>query len=158
LKKKAIAGPLVGKELERVGSSRTSWKKWRRDHPDTMVLSTDTGYERAYSVDPYEGYYRMGGLMFPVGDVRTDLPPKERVLGVELKDTAKAYPLSVLQKKSQVLKDNIGGNMVNIEISREGDVVEIRDAQGNVIPGIFTYWFAWQAFHPDTEVYSPRAQ
>jgi hypothetical protein len=132
-----------------------SWKKWIQKYPDTMVLSTDTGYTRDYSVDPYEGYYRIGSLMFPVGDVRKDLPPKERVLGIELDSKAKAYPLSVLRKSSGILKDNIGGNVVNIEVSREGEIAGIRDAEGNLIPGIFSYWFAWQAFHPNTAVYAP---
>jgi hypothetical protein len=93
--------------------------------------------------------------MFPVGDVRKDLPPKERVLGIELDSKAKAYPLSVLRKSSGILKDNIGGNVVNIEVSREGEIAGIRDAEGNLIPGIFSYWFAWQAFHPNTAVYAP---
>jgi hypothetical protein len=132
-----------------------SWKKWIQKYPDTMVLSTDTGYTRDYSVDPYEGYNRIGSLMFPVGDVRKDLPPKERVLGIELDSKAKAYPLSVLRKSSGILKDNIGGNVVNIEVSREGEIAGIRDAEGNLIPGIFSYWFAWQAFHPNTAVYAP---
>lgn len=138
LKETAIAGPLVGTELERVISSLASWKKWKKKHPDSLVLSTDTGYSRNYSVGPYEGYYRIGGLMFPVGDVRTDLPPKERVLGIEFRGEAKAYPLSVLQKKADTLRDNVGNTVVTIEISQEGEVAEIRDERGNPVPGIFS--------------------
>ncbi len=154
LKETAIAGPLAGTKLEHVISSVASWKEWKREHADTMVLSTDTGYTRDYSVDPYEGYYRVGRLMFPVGDVRKDLPPKERVLGIELGGEAKAYQLSVLRKRAEALQDNVGDNVVTIEISQEGDVAEIRDERGNLVPGIFSYWFAWQAFHPNTDVYA----
>jgi hypothetical protein len=75
----AIAGPMVGTKLKKKPAERTSWKHWLEKHPQTMVLSTDTGFDRNYDVDPYEGYYRALGLMFPVGDVRTELKPKEMV-------------------------------------------------------------------------------
>ena len=29
----------------------------------------------------------------------------------------------------------------------------IEDKQGNVLPAITMFWFAWYAFHPDTSVY-----
>ena len=64
------------------------------------MLSPDTGYHRDYNLDPYEGYYRTLGIMFPVGDVRTDLAAKEMVLGVEVNGAAKAYALSLLERKS----------------------------------------------------------
>jgi hypothetical protein len=41
------------------------------------VLSDDTGVYRDYSIDPYAGYYRIGSLMFPIGDVRQDMTAKE---------------------------------------------------------------------------------
>jgi len=28
------------------------------------------------------------------------------------------------------------------------------DVDGEEIPSTISYWFAWQAFHPDTEVYT----
>jgi len=46
-----------------------SWKSWRQRNPNTLVLSTQTGYGRNYAIDPYEGYYSIGGLMFPVGRI-----------------------------------------------------------------------------------------
>jgi hypothetical protein len=92
LMRRAIAGPLVGKELRELPSTRTSWKTWRKRNPHTLVLSTDTGYRRNYGMDPYGGYYRAFGVMFPVGDVRTDLSPKEMVLGIELGGEGQGLP------------------------------------------------------------------
>lgn len=152
----AIAGPLVGKRLNKLTSKRVSWKAWRKENPRTLVLSTDTGYERDYSLDPYEGYYQAIGLWFPVGKVRTDLSPKEMVLGIEMGGKAKAYPFSLLRKKPGVLKDMINGKTVKIEVSVEGEVTGVRDEKGEPIPSIFSYWFAWQAFHPETSVYSDK--
>ena len=153
LKETAIAGPMVGRKLKKIPAARTTWKHWLKSHPQTTVLSTDTGYHRDYNTDPYEGYYRVQGIMFPVGDVRTDLAAKEMVLGVEVNGVAKAYPLSQLAQKSGMLKDEIGKNPVQISLSKEGQVMNVLDHQARTIPVIFAYWFAWQAFYPDTEVY-----
>jgi hypothetical protein len=150
---KAIAGPLAGKKLKKIPSSRSSWKAWRKRHPNTVVLSTDTGYSRNYSVDPYEGYYRSLGIWFPVGDVRTDLSPKEMVLGIEVKGETRAYPVSRLQKSPGILREKVGGVSIEIEVARDGEIVGVRDGEGKPIPTIFSYWFAWQAFHPNTTVY-----
>ena len=153
LKETAISGPMVGRKLKKISAERTAWKHWLKKHPQTKVLSTDTGYHRDYKIDPYEGYYRAQGIMFPVGDVRADLPAKEMVLGVEINGAAKAYPLSLLERKTGIFKDEIGEIAVRIILSKEGQVVNVQDHQARTIPVIFAYWFAWQAFHPDTEVY-----
>ena len=94
----AVSGSLVGKNLTQLPASRTSWKTWKKRNPDTMVLSTETGYRRDYTVDPYEGYHQTGTIWFPVGEVRKDLSVKERVLGIEVKEETKAYPLAQLRK------------------------------------------------------------
>jgi hypothetical protein len=153
LKHTAIAGPLAGTELQRIPVKRTTWGHWRENHPQTRVLSTDTGYDRDYEVDPYEGYYRALGVMFPVGDVRTDLPAKEMVMGIDIAGAAKAYPLSLLKDKGAGFSDQVGQNRIRISLSPDAQVVDVHDAQGRSIPVIFAYWFAWQAFHPGTDVY-----
>jgi hypothetical protein len=55
LLEKAIAGPSVGKKLRKIPSIRLSWKAWKKERPHSLVLSTETGFSRDYSVDPYEG-------------------------------------------------------------------------------------------------------
>lgn len=82
-----------------------------------------------------------------------DLSAKEMVLGIQLSDNAKAYPVSTLRKRPGLLRDEIAGMRLTIEISAGGEVVRVRDDRGTPIPPIFSYWFAWQAFHPRTLVY-----
>lgn len=154
LMEKAIAGPKAGAKLVKLPSIRTSWKTWRRQNPHTLVLSDKTGYGRDYTIDPYEGYYRIGSIMFPVGKVRKDLPAKDRVLGIEMNDTAVAYPIKLLQSSGPVLTDKIGKTEIRIEINTDGEVVEVTDQNQEPIPHIFSYWFAWQAFHPKTKIYT----
>jgi hypothetical protein len=58
-----------------------------------------------------------------------------------------------LIKQPGTFKDNLGGISVEIEVSREGEVVSIKDQEGKAVSHIFSYWFAWQAFHPETQVF-----
>ena len=153
---KAISGPLVGSTLLKLPAKRMKWKSWRKKHPNTLVLSDQTGYNRDYSTDPYSGYYRVGSLMFPVGNVRKDFAAKERILGVVIDGKAKAYPISILSQKSGVLLDQIGDSTVTIHISEEKEITALLDANDKPLPHIFSYWFAWQAFHPDTSVYKEK--
>ncbi len=150
----AISGPLAGTVLQKLPAKRVRWRTWKKRHPDTRVLSTDTGYQRDYRRDPYTGYYLVGSLMFPVGDVRQDLPTKARVLGITIADESRAYPLEVLENRSGSLQDRLGGTSIRIDIDAEGQVVDVVDANGKPVVHLFAYWFAWQAFHPDTTVYA----
>jgi hypothetical protein len=42
-----------------------------------------------------------------------------------------------------------------MEISPAGEVVAVQDEKGRAIAAIYSYWFAWQAFHPETELHQP---
>lgn len=119
------------------------------------MLSDKTGYQRDYTIDPYENYYRMGSIWFPVGDVRKDLSPKEMVLGIEINKISKAYAMSDLKKITGELNDTVGTQEIAIEIGDDGEVLSVKDIEGNPQPHMFAYWFAWQAFHPETQVYKP---
>lgn len=154
LKDTAVAGPLAGSKLHKIPAQRTTWKRWLKKHPQTLVLSQNTGFKRDYDTDPYEGYYQALGFMFPVGDVRQDLKPKQMVLGVRIDGLAKAYPLDVLKGKKQNIKDRIGETTIQIILSEDGQVFEVKDDQSRKIATVFAYWFAWQAFYPQTFVYS----
>jgi len=80
-------GPLVGSGL-RLGIRpvvTTTWGEWRRRHPDTTVLSLDTGYQRDYSEGAaYATYFATDGLMFPVTRADGRLRNKAEVLALRL--------------------------------------------------------------------------
>jgi len=153
LLEESISGLMAGKPLIKISSARMKWKNWLKKHKDTLVLSNQTGFIRDYSINPYKGYYRLGKVLFPVGNVRRDLPIKKRILGIVLHGIAKAYPIASFPKKDIILKDTIGESTINIQVNSDGEVVNVTDKTGNTLPHIFSYWFAWQAFHPDTIVY-----
>ena len=54
LKRRAVAGPATGSPLRVLPSTVTTWEKWRRRHPKTLVLTTATGRRRDYAKDPDE--------------------------------------------------------------------------------------------------------
>jgi hypothetical protein len=154
LMEKAIAGAQAGSRLVKIPSEKTTWNSLIESEPGARVLSTETGYQRNYSLDPYKGYYQAFGLWFPVGKVRTDLSAKERIMGVVLNGDAKAYPISELQKQKGTLTDRIANTPIEIRLSEKGEVLGVTDTQGNSLAPVFSFWFAWQAFHPDTAVYN----
>lgn len=151
----AISGPLRGARLALLPLTHTTWSDWRRLHPDTEVLSSDTGFQRDYELDPYAGYDRIERLMFNVERRDDRFPLKEWVLGVQVAGKSKAYPFSVLARAVDAngeLSDTVGGRRVRVHYDRGHGTAEAFDAGGKPLPGIMAFWFAWVAFHPGTEV------
>jgi len=153
----AITGPMKGTELTLLPMQNTTWKAWRKEHPETLVLSRETGFRRSYDATPYEGYGTTPSLYFPVGHRDLRLQPKAPVLGLELAGTSKAYPFDrldkALQGKSGTLTDTVAGRKVEIRYDAEAGAAAVFDEKGEELPSVRGFWFAWAAFHPDTEVF-----
>ena len=98
---KAVVGPLTGTRLRFVPALIVSWDEWRADHPDGMVLSTDTGVSRPYGQNPYAYYDRSGHPFDFQGRTDPRLPATEYVLGVAEGGRFVAFPLSTLARRSQ---------------------------------------------------------
>jgi hypothetical protein len=208
-----VLGPLAAEEIELalLPAVVTSWGAWRERHPETTVLSLDTGHVRPYAPGmPYGGYFQSPGKMFPAPETRDELRSKARVFGLAHDGVAKAWPLDRLAEV-RVTNDVIGAAGVvlvalegRVEVEgRSPDVGRVvyeaggavrayrrgaqefalgpdertlRDAEGAVwrigedaltgpdgaraerLPGTLVYWFAWQAFHPDTALGSAQGE
>ncbi|GJL77240.1 MAG: hypothetical protein NPINA01_02290 [Nitrospinaceae bacterium] len=153
IKTEAVTGPMTGTRLKLLSSTQTTWEQWKKKHPKTLVLSENTGYHRDYDRDPYMGYYTSSRLMFGVKNRNRDFHPKERVIGVDLGGTVKAYPFSELAKAKQPVVDKLNGAPVEVVFDKKSQTAVIRDEKGREIPSVVGFWFAWFAFHPETEVY-----
>ncbi|MCL7419747.1 MAG: DUF3179 domain-containing protein [Methylobacter sp.] len=88
----AISGPHKSKPLRSLPVLHTRWEDWRTQHPETLVLSTETGFKRDYRNNPYTDYLEKPQIMFPVTAVSRRYHPKEEVLGLELEGQFKVYP------------------------------------------------------------------
>jgi hypothetical protein len=80
-----VVGPLAGRgiELKTLHVVTTTWREWRRRHPETLVLSLDTGHRRDYSEGAaYREYFATDRLMFTVPKLDGRLPNKAEVLAL----------------------------------------------------------------------------
>lgn len=153
LKAEAVTGAHTGARLQAIPSVTTTWADWRHVHPDTVVLSPETGYQRDYGRDPYAGYHASPELMFPVAHVDARLPAKQKVLGVQVGSVSKAYPLVQLAA-SRHAEDALGATRLRTTYDPQADRAEAVDVEsGNPWPSVVVYWFAWSAFHPDTTIW-----
>ncbi|MCG8589317.1 MAG: DUF3179 domain-containing protein [Proteobacteria bacterium] len=203
-----VVGPLVEEDdfrLRVLPSVVTTWGEWRRRHPDTRVLSFDTGHRRPYHAGAaYGDYFASERTMFPIARRNRALPDKTRVFALEREGQPKAYPIEALVA-ARVTNDRVGATDVvlvanaapvrvagrSVRSGRErqyragaavrayrrgahrfssgeaGQPVDERGRPWRVteaalegpdgahlerLPGVLAYWFAWAAFHPQTEL------
>ncbi len=191
-------GPLAGSgiRLEVIPNVLTTWGEWLETHPDTTVISNDTGvYDASFYLPEHDrnsiyfSYRAAPGIMFPVAGVDGSLPIKQQVFGLAFGDTARAYSRSDLAR-SPVLNDTVGDQETVIvtvagggvraydrgglefRIGAEGRLLDDQGREWSVfenaieaaknpaeklrrLPSRDAYWFGWQAFYPNTELWRP---
>jgi hypothetical protein len=147
----AVAGELAGKKLNLLRSRQQRWVDWLSAHPNSTILSPSTGHVRNYARDPYASYAQADEPMFPVAtDER--YPAKVRTLGLRLADgRARAYPAPELMKAGGRVSEWFGGHKV--EVGYDAARAEFDVSAPGPVAVVEGYWFAWLAFHPDSEVF-----
>lgn len=152
---KAVTGTASGKKLLQVATQTTTWGAWKKRHPNTRVLSPNTGFHRNYDLDPYSLYAdNTSKTMFPVEYRDKKLRLKEKVVGVRIGREYRAYPLALLTSATRTpIQDKLNGVQLQIRYDALTRTAEVRDSNGRLIPTVNTYWFAWFAFHPETDIY-----
>lgn len=115
-----IIGPLAdsGIKLDFFPVNLTTWGEWLAEHPDTTVLSLDTGYYPPEQYKPeydatstYFDYRYSSKTMFPVSERDSRLNIKDEVLALSIGDVSKAYPLKTLQQE-RIVNDTVNGTDV----------------------------------------------
>jgi hypothetical protein len=100
--------------LSEFGLVWTTWKQWQAAHPDTLVMTTDTGAARNYGSDPYggynppSGYYADGDPLFPVTNSDDRFGNKEVVLGARTPTGATAVHKETLLSEG-IMSTTLGG-------------------------------------------------
>lgn len=101
----ARCGPKSNLSLPAVASLEITWAGWRELHPQTQVVSSQTGFGRVYTREgyPYGDYDRLDdpNLFFPMPQpVDRRRPAKERVLGIPADSTGGiAFPFGALEEQ-----------------------------------------------------------
>ncbi len=110
LKGEPVVGPLVDKgiKLNRSYVVTTNWADWKSQHPDTTVLSLDTGHFRNYDEGvAYQQYFATDKLMFKVPKIDTRLKNKDEVFALRSSDEQLAMSADFL-KRNPVYQDTLG--------------------------------------------------
>lgn len=152
LKMGGLTGKLSSQALKELPAVVTTWEDWQKRHPQTLVLSPKTGYQRNYHRDPYQSYHTSRETMFPVKSRDARLAPKDLVIGLKIKGVTKAYPLAIIHESRQPIQDKVAGISIKIHASPEHSAY-ITDKEGDVLPATVVYWFAWSTFYKNTLVY-----
>ena len=149
VKRQAVTGPMTDTRLEILPSALTSWNKWLKKHPETEVMTTETGYDRDYSRDPYASYYanRSGFLSFFTPGPGEE--EKELVVGVELGAAAFAFGINTL-RRDKTINAIVAGQRLTASYDADGDTLLVFNTKGQRIPHVLVYWFVWKGIHPDT--------
>ena len=100
-----------GAVLTRIPIVETDWLAWKTDHPNTTVVTRNTGVaNRPYFVYPYGGYADLNNDFvdfLPAGAFwSNELRTKELVLGVFVGSTAVAYPLAAMAAQGGAVAAN----------------------------------------------------
>jgi hypothetical protein len=131
-----VLGVLVGQDvkLELLPVVLTSWEAWKQQHPDTMVLSFNTGYERPYFPGAaYGDYFAAEDTMFPVWQRSDLLDNKDRVYVLRVMGLPKAYPLDILIAE-RVLNDTLADTPIVLVAQRGSIEVDGADMRtGSVV-------------------------
>jgi hypothetical protein len=108
----AVAGPKMKAASPLRGVLEMTWKAWKTLHPDTLVVSSNTGYTRNYQRYPYQDYRTKHSNTFrgtnPKPDAR--FKNKDQAFGVVVNGKAKAYVWNSVYAKlgdSGIIEDEI---------------------------------------------------
>ncbi|MDL2307450.1 DUF3179 domain-containing protein [Desulfovibrio sp. OttesenSCG-928-C06] len=197
-----IEGPMRGRRLERYPVYWSRWGGVKQRYPDAQVMSRATGHRRSYGRDPYGSYFSPGSyyddtrIYHPVSRMSDALPPKERILGIEMESLYGALIVQAV-RNAGVLNQTLGifklSAFYDSELDRitvfnsklsedrilefhifegkfmdkntksewnsDGECVygSLRGTQLQPILAIDSMWFAWYAFHPDSQILGAEA-
>lgn len=154
----AISGPRKGTRLDTVPLVWTTWRAWRTTHPDTLVLSTDTGALRDYGSDPYgsylsrTGYYFEEGMYFPVRHTSDQYDAKEIVVGIRAGPDRFAILKERLRHDKSVRRTTVGAPWLAQWDDRLDTAVVVNADTYEPADFLESMWFAWYTFYPETTV------
>lgn len=153
----AIVGEMTGTKLKLLSSDQIRFGVWKKAFPQGEVLSRETGAVRFYGTNPYGSYFSVTNLALSLTRSQDDrLPPDAFIYGLVINDRAKAYFLETVKQKGEVV-DNFAETTIILRYDQNLDVVRVfkklTDNDQQRLNPFSSFWFAWTAAHPETELY-----
>lgn len=95
---------------------QTTWAAWKAMHPETTVVSFETGFSRNYDLYPYGDYDSIDNTQLLFRQTSNDprLPMKENVLGITDADVSRAYSMTRMASAAPrlAINDVVNGRSV----------------------------------------------
>lgn len=104
---KGIVGAYNKTVLDVIPSQVVGFGQFAERYPDGLVMSRETGFNRAYGTNPYTNYDQTSQPFLFNGQIDPRLPATERVLAGTIDKIAMVYPFSILSKQI-VINDVLG--------------------------------------------------
>ncbi|WP_008310465.1 DUF3179 domain-containing protein [Leptolyngbya sp. PCC 6406] len=152
-----VVGPAVNHALERVPAVKTTLGEWLAQHPDSQVLSNQTGHVRNYEDYPYGTYYTDEQIIFPVRNQdQRQLHPKDIVSYVWQVDDQAPHDrfsgdsqLFVHEELRQVgsLTVELAGRTIQARWDQNLSTVVVEELDGTEIPSTTAFAFVYPAFY-----------
>ncbi len=147
---RSIVGPKTGDRLKRISVGLLSWKELKAEYPKSEILLPPTDKHENYKDFHYQEYTESEKIMFPVAIADARLAAKQVVYGIEVDGEFIAYEDSYLKKRSPMV-ESFGKR--TLMVSHAGGKVRAVDKKtGETFDVLRVYWFAWFAFHPETQL------
>lgn len=147
----AVLGESTGERLKILRSDTVLYNGWKKKHPNTKVLSRDTGRIISYGRDPYGDYYTSDSVGFGASFNDARLHPKAFVLGIEVGGKFKAYNRETLKIGTTI--DTFEDEAITVVKDDIGKIEMFIGENKQPLQYIGGFWFSWLAVHPETELY-----
>ena len=152
-----IVGPAVNQTLERLPAVKTTLGEWLAQHPDSQILSAQTGYQRDYQGYPYGTYYTDDQIIFPVrGQEGRSRHPKAIVSYVweadgqtprdQFSGDSHQFVHDELKQVGQQQVE-LAGRPVLARWDQALSTVVVEELDGTVIPSTTAFAFVYPAFY-----------
>lgn len=143
---RAVSGPDAGRRLRALPIRVVTFGEFKARHPGGEVVSTETGHDRPYDRNPYEGYFR-SDRVFHEFAYDNRLAPKTLGLGVLAGEKAYFVPASVARRGPVEVKTPVGP--VVVRATEAGmQVSEVPEG----VWAVQTFYHSWSAYFPKTEI------
>jgi hypothetical protein len=106
------------------------------------VLSDQTGFQRSYDRNPYQGSESSSRLMFDANLKDSKYHPKEKVIGIEFGGKTKAYAFSELTRTRSPVKDVFNKVSIQIHFDHKTQTAFIRNSENDELASMIGFWFA----------------
>ena len=152
-----IVGPAVNQTLDRLPAVKTTLGEWLAQHPDSQILSTQTGHRRDYQSYPYGTYYTDDLIIFPVRH-QDALEHHPKTIVSYVWETDGETPHNRFSGDShQFVHDELkevgeqevelAGRPVRARWDQALSTVVVEDLDGTVIPSTTAFAFVYPAFY-----------